>query len=516
MVILGGVLLCLGGISLCGWAGMSKEGELTEEQKKAAVNEFALGKGFAVAAMAGILSACFAFGLAAGKPIADQSIASRNGAGLLEQCRVGGHPARRLRQQRQLVPDPERPQPQFQGLRPARRRGRSQLCPVGVGRGDLVRPVLLLRHGLDTTGREVRLLVVVDPHGVHHRVQQPVGDRVPRMARHECQDENTGLGRHPDPDRLDDGDRLRQLLGHERFEDGRLGSVWTASTILSQGPGAVPKYAVSEDRLIWSYESGTSNAQQTVLLRNDVLPTAGQAVEVRLFPEDYPRGQQDFAGLALSSSETSLKDRQGLLIFFLEPTSGHLRCWNFGSGPERPSVSHSATPELSEARTLLLRLVRVGQQHVRASWSTDGERFHWLPAVRFGPVQAIGLYNGNSRNSRGNRLAFDDFRVLHCESPDRPEDYEATTPTWTSAFEVARSRIRENSGVFREGQRPAQSPNSHEFGYSPSKCATSKTSADAFLPAEGSGSDIGWPAVRPEARPGAYWWWPGSAVTKRI
>ena len=74
MVILGGVLLCLGGISLCGWAGMSKEGELTEEQKQAAVKEFALGKGFAVAAMAGILSACFAFGLAAGKPIADQSV----------------------------------------------------------------------------------------------------------------------------------------------------------------------------------------------------------------------------------------------------------------------------------------------------------------------------------------------------------------------------------------------------------------------------------------------------------
>jgi L-rhamnose-H+ transport protein len=75
IVIIGGIILCLGGIGLCGWAGMSKEGELTEEQKKAAVNEFALGKGFAVAAMAGILSACFAFGLAAGKPIADLSIA---------------------------------------------------------------------------------------------------------------------------------------------------------------------------------------------------------------------------------------------------------------------------------------------------------------------------------------------------------------------------------------------------------------------------------------------------------
>jgi hypothetical protein len=36
------------------------------------------------------------------------------------------------------------------------------------------------------------------------------------------------------------------------------------------------------------------------------------------------------------------------------------------------------------------------------------------------------------------------------------------------------SRIRENSGEFQAGQRALQPPNSHEFGYSPSKCATAK------------------------------------------
>ena len=36
----------------------------------------------------------------------------------------------------------------------------------------------------------------------------------------------------------------------------------------------------------------------------------------------------------------------------------------------------------------------------------------------------------------------------------------------------------------------------------------------AFLPGEGDGSATGWPVVRPEHRPGAYWWWPGGAVTK--
>jgi len=55
-------------------------------------------------------------------------------------------------------------------------------------------------------------------------------------------------------------------------------------------------------------------------------------------------------------------------------------------------------------------------------------------------------------------------------APGRPEDYAATTPRWTSP--------------------------------------------DAFLPTEGSGGDVGWPSPGPEARPGAYWWWPGNAVTK--
>lgn len=73
-VILGGVVTCLLGIGLCGWAGVGKEAELPKEDKAGANREFAIGKGFAVASVAGILSACFAFGLAAGKPISDLSV----------------------------------------------------------------------------------------------------------------------------------------------------------------------------------------------------------------------------------------------------------------------------------------------------------------------------------------------------------------------------------------------------------------------------------------------------------
>jgi L-rhamnose-H+ transport protein len=42
---------------------------MTEEQKKAAVKDFALGKGLLVALMAGVMSACFSLGLEAAEPI---------------------------------------------------------------------------------------------------------------------------------------------------------------------------------------------------------------------------------------------------------------------------------------------------------------------------------------------------------------------------------------------------------------------------------------------------------------
>ena len=68
--ILFGVLACLAGIGVSGMAGMSKERELSPEQKAATVKEFNFGKGMLVATFSGVMSSCFAYGLAAGKPLA--------------------------------------------------------------------------------------------------------------------------------------------------------------------------------------------------------------------------------------------------------------------------------------------------------------------------------------------------------------------------------------------------------------------------------------------------------------
>src|SRR5271155_3275260 len=74
LTILAGVAICLLGIVFAGAAGMSKEKEMSEQQKRAAIKEFDLKKGLVVATFSGVMSACFAYGLAAGDPIKELTL----------------------------------------------------------------------------------------------------------------------------------------------------------------------------------------------------------------------------------------------------------------------------------------------------------------------------------------------------------------------------------------------------------------------------------------------------------
>jgi L-rhamnose-H+ transport protein len=75
-VVVLGIVVCLTGIAICGWAGMRKEKELSDAEKKASIAEFSFVKGVWVAVFAGIMSSCMAFAFAAGKPIAEAAIRS--------------------------------------------------------------------------------------------------------------------------------------------------------------------------------------------------------------------------------------------------------------------------------------------------------------------------------------------------------------------------------------------------------------------------------------------------------
>lgn len=74
-VTLLGIGICLVGIVLSAFSGLSKERELPAEQKAASVKEFNFNKGLLVAAFCGMLSSCFAFGLDAASPLAELSLA---------------------------------------------------------------------------------------------------------------------------------------------------------------------------------------------------------------------------------------------------------------------------------------------------------------------------------------------------------------------------------------------------------------------------------------------------------
>ena len=82
-VILLGVGVCMAGIAFAGKAGMSKEAEMSPEQKKEVIKEFNLKKGVLVATFSGVMSACFSYGLRAGDPI--KQLALQHGTSVLWQ-----------------------------------------------------------------------------------------------------------------------------------------------------------------------------------------------------------------------------------------------------------------------------------------------------------------------------------------------------------------------------------------------------------------------------------------------
>lgn len=71
LVTLGGLAVCILGILLCGKAGMSKERELPEEDKKSTIAEFSFVKGMWVAVFSGVMSACMNFAIQSGGPMGD-------------------------------------------------------------------------------------------------------------------------------------------------------------------------------------------------------------------------------------------------------------------------------------------------------------------------------------------------------------------------------------------------------------------------------------------------------------
>lgn len=75
LILLLAVAVTLVGISLVGYAGNLRSKNMSEEEKRKAIKDFALKKGLLIALLSGVMSACFSLGLNAGIPIKEAAIA---------------------------------------------------------------------------------------------------------------------------------------------------------------------------------------------------------------------------------------------------------------------------------------------------------------------------------------------------------------------------------------------------------------------------------------------------------
>jgi L-rhamnose-H+ transport protein len=74
ILMLAGVSVSIAGIAIIGYAASLKNRDLSEQERRAAVKDFALKKGILIAILSGVMSACFNFGLTAGQPLKEAAI----------------------------------------------------------------------------------------------------------------------------------------------------------------------------------------------------------------------------------------------------------------------------------------------------------------------------------------------------------------------------------------------------------------------------------------------------------
>ena len=75
LILLLAVVVTLIGIALVGYAGSLRSKNMTEEERRKAIKDFALKKGLLIAFLAGVMSACFNLGLNAGIPLREAAVA---------------------------------------------------------------------------------------------------------------------------------------------------------------------------------------------------------------------------------------------------------------------------------------------------------------------------------------------------------------------------------------------------------------------------------------------------------
>ena len=228
LATLAGVGLALLGIIVTGAAGMSKERELSAEQKKNSVAEFDFRKG--VAGRHFFRDHERGHGLRTGRrrgnPARHLAHATPNAGDVAGHPRAGSRAVRRLHRQFPLVLVSEPEEPQRRRLHPRRHAPDRQPAVGRRGRRHLVLSVRPLQGGR-CQERRPHLWRLDRIHVQHDHLQHAAGNSAAGMAGRE-RPHQAVVGRQPDPaGGLAFGHRLRQLLEEESAP---------ASTVRPSGP----------------------------------------------------------------------------------------------------------------------------------------------------------------------------------------------------------------------------------------------------------------------------------------
>ena len=271
LTILFGVAVCLLGIVLAGAAGVSKERELSEIQKRAAIKEFNLKKGLLVATFSGVMSACFAYGLAAGDPIKALTVLHGTptlwqGLPVLVVLLLGGFTTNfiwcailnfrnrtfyqyfnsrnsKVKSRPSCGTDYRECDRRTCGgnggsvrqceTQPRPRPDAIQLFLLRARGNHLVHAVLLLHHGRNPDGT-LQVFQLDAAHGQHHHFQHALGYRAERMERHRSTDQMAGSLQPVGTCRVDHDRRLRQLSRYDAFCFARVVRAMISSNVPCQ------------------------------------------------------------------------------------------------------------------------------------------------------------------------------------------------------------------------------------------------------------------------------------------
>jgi hypothetical protein len=181
ILMLTGVSVSIAGIAIIGFAASLKNRNLSEQERRAAVKDFALKKGILIAILSGIMSACFNFGLTAGEPLREAAVSIGAKPLFAKTGNIVRHPGR-LHYQPGLLHVSEYQKQNFQGLFlsacPGDFRQRRIFCRR---RYTLVHAVFLYGHGRKHASSINGGIFLEYPDVNEYRLQQYMGNHPERV-----------------------------------------------------------------------------------------------------------------------------------------------------------------------------------------------------------------------------------------------------------------------------------------------------------------------------------------------